>query len=128
MSSIPKDLLYTKEHEWIRKTTKPNVVVVGITDFAQSSLGDITYLDLPQEGRTLKAGEIFGSVESVKSVSELYSPVSGKILKVNKPLADTPEVLNTKPYDDGWMLEIEISSDADLGGLLSPQAYENIAQ
>jgi glycine cleavage system H protein len=128
MSSIPKDLKYTKEHEWVRKTANPKVVSIGITDFAQSSLGDITFVDLPAVGRTLKKHEVFGTVESVKSVSELYSPVSGKITKINSGLANAPELANQDPYQQGWMIEIEMTSETELAGLLSPEAYEPYAQ
>lgn len=128
MSSIPKDLKYTKEHEWIRKTSNAKVVAVGITDFAQSSLGDVTFVDLPAVGRVLKKHEVFGTVESVKSVSELYSPVAGKILKINSELANAPELVNQDPYAKAWMIEIEMTSENDLAALLSPEGYEQFAQ
>jgi glycine cleavage system H protein len=128
MSSIPKELKYTKEHEWIRKTSNPKVVTVGITDFAQSSLGDVTFVDLPAVGRTLKKHEVFGTVESVKSVSELYSPVAGKILKINSELVNTPELVNQDPYSKAWMIEIEMSSETDLNSLLTAEGYEQFAQ
>lgn len=127
MSEIKTDLLYTKEHEWIRKGTG-NRVVVGITDFAQSSLGDVTFLDIPAEGKELRAGEIFGTVESVKSVSDLYAPVTGKIIKSNQSLVDDPSAINQDPYGQGWMLEIEVSNSAELEKLLSPQQYESVAE
>lgn len=127
MSVIKAELLYTKDHEWVRKESS-NRVVVGITDFAQSSLGDVTFLDIPGEGKVLRAGEVFGTVESVKSVSDLYSPVSGKIVKVNAPLVDDPAPINQDPYGDGWLLEIEVSNAAELETLLSPKQYENVAE
>jgi glycine cleavage system H protein len=128
MSEIRKDLLYTKEHEWLKKSGKANIVVVGITDFAQSALGDITYLQLPEVGRMLKKDEVFGSVESVKSVSDLFSPVNGKVVRINQTLVDNPAPINQSPYDQGWLLEIEISGDSELGHLLKPEAYEKVAQ
>jgi glycine cleavage system H protein len=128
MSSIPKDLQYTKEHEWIRKSGNPRVVVVGITDFAQSALGDVTYVDLPAVGKVFKKNEVFGTVESVKSVSELYAPLSGKIIKINADLANTPELVNQDPYSKAWMIELEITNESEFQGLLNPQAYEQHAQ
>jgi glycine cleavage system H protein len=128
MSKIPKDLKYTKDHEWIRKTSNAKVVAVGITDFAQSSLGDVTFVDLPAVGRTLKKHEVFGTVESVKSVSELYAPVSGKVLKVNSDLANTPETVNQDPYEKAWMIEIEMNSETELNELLTSEGYEQYAQ
>lgn len=127
MSEIKSELLYTKEHEWVRKESSGRVVI-GITDFAQSSLGDVTFLDIPGEGKVLKAGEVFGTVESVKSVSDLYAPVSGKIVKTNQSLVDDPAPLNQDPYGAGWILEIELSSEAELEKLLSPKQYESVAE
>ena len=127
MSVIKAELLYTKDHEWVRKESS-NRVVIGITDFAQSSLGDVTFLDIPAEGKVLRAGEVFGTVESVKSVSDLYAPVSGKIVKINQPLVDDPAPINQDPYGNGWLLEIELSSAAELENLLSPKQYENVAE
>ncbi|HVJ64647.1 MAG TPA: glycine cleavage system protein GcvH [Bdellovibrionota bacterium] len=127
MSEIKSDLLYTKEHEWVRKAAG-GTVVIGITDFAQSSLGDVTFLDIPDAGKELRAGEIFGTVESVKSVSDLYAPVSGKVVKSNRALVDDPAGINQDPYGDGWMLEIQVSNSAELEKLLSAGQYESVAE
>jgi len=128
MSQIPKDCLYTKDHEWLKKSSAPKVVVIGITDFAQSSLGDVTYVQLPEVGKTFKKGEVFGVVESVKTASDLFAPVSGKILKTNAALTNDPSPVNTDPYGVAWMVEMEISEESELSQLLSPQAYEGVAQ
>jgi glycine cleavage system H protein len=128
MSKILPDLLYAKSHEWVRKASSPRVVTVGITDFAQAALGDVTYLQLPEAGKTFKKGEVFGSVESVKAVSELYAPVSGKVLKTNAGLANDPGPVNTDPYATGWMLEVEMSDESELASLLKAEAYAGVAQ
>jgi glycine cleavage system H protein len=128
MSEIRKDLHYTKEHEWVRKTKDPKVVVVGITDFAQSSLGDVTFVDLPAIGTAVIQDKVFGSVESVKSVSDLFAPLSGKIIKRNEALLEDPAPLNTSPYDNGWLVEVELSNESEFSKLLSAAAYEQVAQ
>ena len=120
--NVPNDLLYTEDHEWVRQ--EGNLVTVGITQFAVDQLGDVTQVDLPNEGEALKAHEVLGSVESVKAVSDVYSPVSGKVVKVNSPLQDSPEYVNEDPYDGGWMAQIEMSSLAELEGLMNAAAYE----
>ena len=118
------DARYSKEHEWARldKTT----VRIGITDFAQDQLGDIVFVDLPQMGKTFKKGETFGTVESVKAVSELYMPVGGEILSVNTSLETSPELVNKSPYQEGWMIEVKPDSSKDLESLLSKEAYINL--
>ena len=118
----PNDLLYTKDHEWARIEGK--VATVGITRFAVDQLGDVTQVDLPKEGEMLKQGDVFGSVESVKAVSDLFAPLSGKVVKVNSPLADSPEYVNEDPYDEGWMIQIAISDAKELDGLLDATAYQ----
>jgi glycine cleavage system H protein len=128
MSDIRKDLLYTKEHEWVRRSSNPRIVSIGITDFAQSSLGDVTYLDAPAVGSMLKQNQVFGSIESVKSVSELFAPLSGKVVKLNEALVADPAPINASPYEDGWLIELEISDESELSSLLSPEAYEQVAQ
>lgn len=128
MSIIPKELLFTKSHEWVRKSGTSKVVKVGITDFAQSALGDVTFVQLPEVGRTLKREEVFGSVESVKTASDLYAPVSGKVVAVNPSLGSDPAPVNQEPYGNGWLLEIEMSDESELAKLLQPQAYEAVAQ
>jgi glycine cleavage system H protein len=119
---IPAGLKYTKEHEWIK--VEGNVGIVGITDFAQDSLGDVVFVEVPAVGRVLKAAEQFGVVESVKTVSDLYSPVAGKVTEVNGALEAAPETVNSDPYGEGWMIKIELANSADLDGLLDAAAYE----
>ena len=118
----PEDLLYTEDHEWAR--IEGNIATIGITRFAVDNLGDVVQVDLPREGETLKQRDIFGSVESVKAVSDLFSPVSGKVLKVNSPLTDSPEYVNEEPYDGGWMIQIELAAPDETKGLMNAEAYE----
>jgi glycine cleavage system H protein len=120
--NVPNDLLYTEDHEWARQ--EGNLVTVGITQFAVDQLGDVTQVDLPNEGEALKRHEVFASVESVKAVSDVYAPISGKVVKVNSPLQDSPEYVNEDPYDGGWMVQIEISNPDELSGLMNAAAYE----
>jgi len=119
---VPKELKYTKEHEWVR--VDGDSVVVGITDHAQDSLGDIVYVELPEEGSSVTKDEPFGVVESVKAVSDLYAPVSGSVTEVNDALVDSPEVINEDPYGEAWMIRIELTSADELGDLMSPEDYE----
>jgi glycine cleavage system H protein len=118
---FPEDLRYTREHEWARK--RGNQLVVGITDFAQDQLGDVVFVELPEVGDVVKKGESFGVVESTKAVSELFAPVSGKVVEVNDPLADAPEAINEDPYEEGWMIVVEPSDPAELDTLLDVKAY-----
>jgi glycine cleavage system H protein len=118
----PRELKYDREHEWVR--IEGDVAVIGITDFAQEKLDNVVYVDLPSAGDTLAAGDSFGEVESVKSVSELFSPVSGEIVEVNAVLDDTPETINEDPYGEGWMIKVAISDAAELDGLMSADEYE----
>ena len=118
---VPENLRYTKEHEWIQ--TEGDTITVGITDFAQSQLGDIVFMDTPEVGASFEAGEAFGVVESIKSVSDLYMPVSGEILEVNSELADTPEGINGDPYGS-WMIKVKVARPEELEGLLSSSDYE----
>ncbi len=118
---IPDDLRYTREHEWARR--RDGKVVVGITDFAQDQLGDVVYVELPDVGDPVKKGESFGVVESTKAVSELFAPISGKVVEVNAPLADAPETINEDPYEEGWMIAIEPSDAKELDALLDAKAY-----
>ena len=120
--NIPKDLKYSEEHEWVK--VEGNVAVVGITDFAQDELGDIVFVELPEVGEEVTADDAFGSVESVKTVSELYAPVSGKVIEVNEALADSPEWVNESPYEKAWMIKVEMKDPAELNELLSPDEYE----
>ena len=119
---FPDDLRYTREHEWAR--TKGRNVVVGITEYAGEQLGDVVYLELPDVGDPVKRGESFGVVESTKAVSELFSPVSGKVVEVNDPLADAPGTVNEDPYEEGWMVVIEPSDPAELKELMDALAYK----
>lgn len=123
---FPKDLKYTKEHEWVK--VEGNIATVGITDYAQDSLGDVVYVELPQEGATVTKNEPFGVVESVKAVSDLYSPISGNVAEVNDAIVDSPEAINEDPYGDAWMIKVEISSDSDLGDLLSADDYQKFIE
>lgn len=122
MSSIPQDLLYTKDHEYVKKTADASVVLVGITDYAQGELGDIVFLDLPQKGRKLKEHETFGTIEAVKAVSELFSPLAGEVLEVNPKLDGEPALVNNDPYGDGWMIKMKVDPKS-LAGLLDAAAY-----
>ncbi len=124
---LPKDLKYTKEHEWVR-TEGDGSVVVGITDFAQESLGDVVYVELPQEGATVTKNEPFGVVESVKAVSDLYAPVSGTVTEVNDSLVDSPEVINEDPYGDAWMIKVELNNPDDLNDLLTAEEYQKFVE
>ncbi|MBI5643284.1 MAG: glycine cleavage system protein GcvH [Deltaproteobacteria bacterium] len=118
---FPKDLKYTKEHEWVK--VEGSIATVGITDYAQDSLGDVVYVELPQEGGSVTKNEPFGVVESVKAVSDLYSPLSGSVHEVNDSIIDSPEVINEDPYGDAWMIKIEINSPDDLEDLLNSEEY-----
>jgi len=123
--NLPADLKYSEEHEWT-KTEADDIVVIGITDFAQSELGDIVFVELPEIGDTVEADEPFGSVESVKTVSELYAPVSGKVLEINSALNDAPEKINESPYGDGWMIKVKVDDASQLDQLWSAEKYKEI--
>ena len=122
--NIPKELRYSEEHEWVK--VDGNRVIVGITEFAQHELGDIVFVELPEVGAALKANEPFGSVESVKTVSELYAPVSGKVVEVNEKLSDSPELVNESPYEGAWMVVVELADAAELDSLLTAEQYEKM--
>ena len=123
MSSIPQDLLYTTDHEYVKKTADASVVLVGITDYAQGELGDIVFLDLPAAGKKFGHHEVFGTVEAVKAVSELYSPLAGEVVESNPKLEGEPALVNTDPYGDGWMIKVKIDP-ASLKGLMDAAAYK----
>ena len=125
MSKIEKGLLYSDSHEWVK--VEGNVAVIGVSDFAQAEMGDITYVDMPDEGDEVTKGEDFGALESVKASSELYSPVSGKVVEVNTELEDAPELINEDAYA-AWIIKVEISDPAELDELLDAAAYEAIAK
>ena len=120
----PPDLKYSKEHEWVRSESD-SVVVMGITEFAQDSLGDVVFVEIPDEGAELIQGEKMGEIESVKAVSDLYSPVSGKVIKRNESLIDNPELVNEGPFEQGWMLKVEIKDASELDNLLSAEDYNS---
>lgn len=121
---VPALLKYTKDHEWIRMEGEE--AYIGITDFAQGELGDIVYVEIETEGDTLGMGEVFGTVEAVKTVSDLFMPISGKILEINTALEATPEVVNESPYEQGWMIKISINDKAELDELLSAEEYKKV--
>ena len=122
MSNVPSDLKYAKSHEWVR--VSGDTAVVGITDHAQHELTDVVFVELPEVGRQVKAGEACAVVESVKTASDIYSPVSGEIVAVNKPVVDNPALVNTEPYAGGWFYKIKLSNVAELGSLLTPETYQ----
>lgn len=126
MSKVPANLRYSKEHEWVE--VNGSVARIGITDFAQSELGDIVFVELPEVGGTILLDEPFGSVESVKTVSELYAPISGKITAVNESLADSPELVNEAPFEGAWMIEVELNDSTDVDKLMSAEEYETMIQ
>ena len=123
MSNVPAELRYAKSHEWV-KLAEDGTATVGITDYAQNSLGDITYVQLPKVGATLKAGGTFGVVESVKAASDLYAPIGGTVVEVNSALDNAPETVNTAPYGDGWILKLKVSNAADADRLMDADTYE----
>jgi glycine cleavage system H protein len=121
--NVPEDLQYTRSHEWVR--TEDDTATIGITDYAQEELGDIVYIELPEQGDTFDAGDSFGTVESVKAVSDLYTPVGGEVVEVNEALDDSPEKINEDPYGDGWIVKLRVS---DEGELLSASDYEQLLE
>ncbi|HZB47388.1 MAG TPA: glycine cleavage system protein GcvH [Pyrinomonadaceae bacterium] len=123
MANVPENLQYSKDHEWLR--VEGDTGTVGITDHAQNSLGDVVYVDLPKVGETFTAHGTFGSVESVKAVSELYLPVSGEVTEVNESLQDEPEKVNTDPYGEGWMVRVRLADKGEVDGLLTAAEYED---
>ena len=125
MSKIMEGLLYSESHEWVK--VDGNVAVIGVSDFAQAEMGDITYVDVPDEGDEVTAGEDFGALESVKASSELYSPVSGSVVAVNREVVDSPELINEDPYSS-WIIKVEMSDASELGSLMDAAAYEAVAK
>ena len=126
MANIPDDLHYSKDHEWVR--VEGDTAVVGITDYAQDSLGDVVYVELPKPGDEFSANESFGSVESVKAVSEVFSPVSGEITGINEALNDAPEKVNQDPYGEGWMIRVQMSNPGEVDSLLTAAEYEDFTK
>ena len=123
MAEIPNDLLFTEEHEWVRKTDDSDVVEIGITDYAQGELGDVVFVELPRVGASFGAHDVFGTIEAVKAVSELFSPLAGEVSAVNETLEREPGVVNSDPYGSGWMLRMRIKTASDLDQLLGPEEY-----
>ncbi|MEP6573398.1 MAG: glycine cleavage system protein GcvH [Gemmatimonadota bacterium] len=124
MSNVPNDLQYTPEHEYVQKTADPKIVQVGITDYAQGELGDVVFVELPKPGATFKRMEVFGTIEAVKAVSELFSPVSGEVIEVNGALDADPAAINRDPYSAGWMVRLRLSDPSELSTLLSAADYQ----
>ena len=122
--NIPEELKYTEEHEWVR--IEDNIAIVGITDFAQGELGDIVYLEIDTLDSQIDSNEVFGTVEAVKTVSDLFMPIAGKVIEVNPNLEDKPELVNEDPYGEGWIIKIDISEQSQIDGLLSPSDYKNL--
>ena len=123
---FPEDLKYTEEHEWL--LVEDDIVTVGITDFAQDSLGDVVFVELPEVGTQLEAGKAFGVVESVKAVSDVYAPVTGEVVEVNEELPDTPELLNTSPFEDAWMVKVKITDPQELEEMMDAGAYRSFVE
>jgi glycine cleavage system H protein len=126
MANIPDDLHYTKDHEWVR--VEGDTAVVGITDYAQDSLGDVVYVELPKPGEDVTANDPFGSVESVKAVSEMFSPISGAVAATNDSLADDPDKVNKDPYGEGWMIRVKLSNPGEVDSLLTAAEYEDFTK
>ncbi|MBE6283958.1 MAG: glycine cleavage system protein GcvH [Mediterranea massiliensis] len=124
--NVPTNLKYTSEHEWIR--VEGDIAYVGITDYAQAQLGDIVFVDIQTEGETLNAGDVFGTIEVVKTVSDLFLPVAGEVLEQNEALADQPELVNTDPYGEGWLIKIKPAADADYDALLDAEGYKAVIE
>jgi glycine cleavage system H protein len=124
VTKIPQDLRYTEEHEYVKETGEAGVVQVGITDFAQGELGDVVFVELPQVGSTYARMDVFGTIEAVKAVSELFCPLSGEVVAVNEKLDKEPALVNSDPYGDGWMIKLRVSDGAELASLLDAGAYE----
>ena len=124
--NLPVDLKYTKEHEWTK--IEGNIATIGVTDFAQSELGDIAWLEMPEVGDETKIGETFGTIEAVKTVEDLYAPISGKIIEINSELLDSPELVNDDPYGRGWIVKLEISNEAEIAKLLSADDYAGLIE
>jgi glycine cleavage system H protein len=125
VSNVPENVVYTAEHEYVARTDDPAIVRVGITDYAQSELGDVVFVNLPKPGDRLDTHQSFGTIEAVKAVSDLYSPVAGDVVEINTTLESDPAVVNRDPYGDGWMVKLRMTSPSELKGLMSPGAYRS---
>jgi len=126
MANVPEDLHYSKDHEWVR--VDGDVAIIGITDYAQNSLGDVVYVELPKAGDEFSANEPFGSVESVKAVSEVFTPIAGVVAQINESLADEPETVNSDPYGSGWMVRLKMSNPSEVDSLLTAAEYEDFTK
>lgn len=124
MADIPQELRYTKEHEYVKRTSEPDVVEIGITDFAQGELGDIVYVELPKVGATFESNDVFGTIEAVKAVSELFSPLAGEVVEVNEQLDAEPNLVNTDPYEAGWMIRLKVADPSVVDALMDAADYE----
>lgn len=124
MSDIPSDLLYTEEHEYLKATGEEGVYIVGVTDYAQGELGDVVFVELPDVGSSFGKMETFGTIEAVKAVSDLFSPVAGEVVEVNEALADDPSLVNSDPYGAGWMVKFRVADAGELAGLMDSAAYQ----
>jgi glycine cleavage system H protein len=122
--NVPDELLYTEEHEWV--SFEEDIATVGITDYAQSELGDIVFVELPSVGDKITKGDSFGTIEAVKAVSDLFAPVSGEVIEVNETLSENPEIINESPYDEGWMIRIRISDESEQETLLTAESYRDV--
>ena len=126
MANVPEDLHYSKDHEWVR--VDGDQAIIGITDYAQDSLGDVVYVELPKAGDEFAANESFGSVESVKAVSEVFTPIAGAVVQINEALADEPETVNSDPYGDGWMIRVKMANPGEVDSLLTAAEYEDFTK
>lgn len=124
MTEVPEELRYTEEHEYLREAEGENEVLVGITDYAQGELGDVVFVELPEPGEVVGQLDVFGTIEAVKAVSELFSPVSGEVLEVNQALEDDPALVNSDPYGEGWMIRVAVADPSELDDLMSASEYE----
>ena len=124
MSDIPQDLLYTEDHEYLKPAGEAGVVFIGITDYAQGELGDVVFVELPKVGAKFKKHDVFGTIEAVKAVSELYAPVGGEVLEINGRLDAEPALVNTEPYENGWMIKLRMSDEGEMSGLLDSAKYK----
>ena len=126
MANVPEDLHYSKDHEWVR--VDGDQAIIGITDYAQNSLGDVVYVELPKAGEEFAANESFGSVESVKAVSEVFTPIAGAVVTINEALADEPETVNSDPYGEGWMIRLKMANPGEVDSLLTAAEYEDFTK
>ena len=126
MANVPEDLHYSKDHEWVR--VDGDQAIIGITDYAQNSLGDVVYVELPKAGEEFVANEPFGSVESVKAVSEVFTPIAGAVVQINESLADEPEIVNSDPYGQGWMIRVKMANPGEVDSLLTAAEYEDFTK